>query len=328
MIGPDVVPFLLLAMISVTYSTAIRRLERLRRALTEGKVPTLLSSWTFAAALILPPMLVVALVSIAYAAEWPSRRIVRGGRPLRYVYSGIAAIGSCLAASAALNAVDGPGGLALALLSFSAVDIASTAAVLLLARQAHVLRMFANPKAHGAELATQCLGVALAGLITWHVALGVLVVPAVLLVHRWSLRETVKAEEAFDEHTGLWSEKAWRIQAQQKLYDTGGHVALIIIDPDEPGADHRILQVIGSGLSPSDLLGRYGTRQIVLLIPVGRPEAGPFLCTGFRTDLGRAGVQAALGCATTADAELEGLLIAAMSDLMAKRAAAGVHRSW
>ena len=165
-------------------------------------------------------------------------------------------------------------------------------------------------------------------MINWHVALGVLVVPALLLVHHWSLRETVRVEEAFDATTGLWSETAWRVQAQQKLYDARGHVALIMIDPEESGSEGLILQAIGSGLTPSDLLGRYGTRQIVVLILVGRPESGPFLSTGFRADLAAAGIRAALGCATTADAELEGLLIEAMSDLMARRASAGVHRNW
>lgn len=229
---------------------------------------------------------------------------------------------------AVIHGVTGPAAIVGAVLTFSTVNIALIAAAMTMAGDRRVARKFANPRAHLAEVATQCLGIALAGLMGWHVALGVLVVPALLLVHRWSLRETVKVEEAFDPETGLWSEKAWRVQAQQKLYDARGHVALIIIDPDEPGADRQILQAIGSGLTSSDLLGRYGTRQIVVMISVGRPEAGPFLSTGFRADLGRAGVQAALGCATTADPDLEGLLIEAMSDLMARRAAAGVHRSW
>ncbi|WP_408659621.1 hypothetical protein [Jatrophihabitans sp.] len=188
--------------------------------------------------------------------------------------------------------------------------------------------MFTKPSAHAVEISTQCLGVALAGLLSWHVALGILVVPAVLLVHRWSLRETVKTEDAFDAETGLWSETAWRVQAQQKLHDTHGHVALLMIDPDEAGQERQILESIESGLSPSDLLGRYGTRQIVVLIPVGRAQAGRFLSAGFRADLANSGIKAALGCATTDDSELEGLLIEAMSDLMARRAAAGVDRSW
>jgi hypothetical protein len=101
-----------------------------------------------------------------------------------------------------------------------------------------------------------------------------------------------------------------------------------MIDPDQAGQESLILQTIESGLGPSDLLGRYGTRQIVVLIPVGRREAGPFLSAGFRADLSAAGVHAVLGCATTADSELEALLIEAMSDLMARRAAAGVDRTW
>ena len=329
MFGLDGVTFLLLATASVTYSISIRRLERLRRALAEEKVPDLLSIWTFAATLILPPIFICGIVVIAYAAEWPSRKIVGHAHPLRYVYSCASALITCLTAASVLHSMQGStAAVALAAVTFLVLNVVTIAVALVLARQTHVLRMFTKPKAHAVEFATLILGVALAGLLSWHVVLGVLVVPALLLVQRWSLRETVKAEKAYDDETGLWSEAAWRIQAQQKLYDARGHVALVIIDPDESGSDQRILEVIASGLTPSDLLGRYGTRQIVVLIAVGRREAGLFLSTGFRTDLARAGVRAPLGCATTADAELEGLLIEAMSDLMARRAAAGVHHSW
>lgn len=227
-----------------------------------------------------------------------------------------------------MQQVSGPLGIVFAGFTLSAVNIALIAGVQIVARETHNLRKFANARAHAVETATQCLGVALAGLITLHVALGVLVVPALLLVHHWSLRETVKAEEAFDPDTRLWSETAWTVQAQQKLHDARGHLALLMIDPDEAGQEHRIMQAIESGLGPSDLLGRYGTRQIVVLIPVGRREAGPFMSAGFRADLAAAGVHAALGCATTADTELEALLIGAMSDLMGRRTEAGVNKNW
>jgi hypothetical protein len=329
MIGPDDVSFLLLAGTSVAYPTVVRRLERLRRALADGNVPTLVSVWMAAAIVLLPPHLVAAVVVIAYMAEWPSRRIVKHGRPWRYLYSCGSAVASCLAATVVYQSTGSHLGWApLALLVFSALDVGTTAAALLLSGEAHVLHMFASPKAHAVEFAWQSMGIAFAILLTWHWALGLTVLPALLLVHHWSLRETVKAEEAFDEETGLWSETAWRVQAHQRLHDSRGHVALIIVDPDEPGTEQPILQAIGSGLTSADLLGRYGTRQLVVLISVGRPEAGRFLSTGFRADLARSGVRAALGCATTADCELEGLLIEAMSDLMARRAAAGVHRNW
>jgi hypothetical protein len=328
MIDPDGIYLLLLAFISVAYAISIRRLERLRRALAAGELPNLLGVWTFAAALTLPPLLITAAVTIAYLAEWPSRRIVGQGRPLRYAYStGVAAV-SCIAASQVRQVVPGPAGIVAAVGAFCVLNILLIAIAMVAAGHRAALRMFLSPKDHLVEVTTQCLGVALAEILFWQPAFAVLAVPAVLVVHRWSLRETVKVEKAFDEETGLWSETAWRVQAHQRLHDTRGHVALIIVDPDQPGTEQPILQAIGSGLTSSDLLGRYGTRQIVVLISVGRPEAGPFLSTGFRADLARAGVPAALGCATTADAELEGLLIEAMSDLMARRAAAGVHRSW
>jgi hypothetical protein len=328
MIGPDGVLFLLLAFTSVAYGVAVRRLERLRRALADGELPNMLGVWTFAATLTLPPLLIAAAVTVAYLAEWPSRRIVSNGRPLRYVYSTGAVILACLMASKVRDVIDGPAGIPLAIGTFCLLNIATIAAAMTAAGHARALRMFLDPKAHLVEVATQCLGVGLAEVMFWQPALGVLVVPAVLLLHLWSLRETVKDEDAFDPVTGLWSETAWRVQAQQKLHDARGHVALMIIDPDQSGLECRILQAIESGLTPSDLLGRYGTRQIVLLIPVGRPEAGRFMSTGFRADLAAAAVPAALGCATTADAELEGLLIESMSDLMGRRAAAGVHRRW
>jgi hypothetical protein len=328
MIGSDEVFFLLLASTSVAYSVSIRRLENLRRALGAQKTPNLLSVWTFAAALTLPPLLIACVVVIAYVGEWPARKVIGQGRPLRYAYSCAASLASSLIAAALVQRLDGAAGVALAALTASTVNVALIAAAMMAAHEAQALRNFANAKGHLAEFTTQCLGVALVELASWHLALGIFVVPAVLLVHRWSLRETVKAEDAFDEVTGLWSETAWRVQAQQRLCDARGHVALVIIDPDQPGQECLIIQSIESGLSPSDLLGRYGTRQIVALIPVGRPEAGPFLSAGFRADLAAGGVPAGLGCATTADSELEGLLIEAMSDLMSRRAAAGVNRTW
>jgi hypothetical protein len=189
--------------------------------------------------------------------------------------------------------------------------------------------MMRDPKAHLIETGTQGVGAGVGlAMLYWHPLLAVGALLLLYGLHLASLRHVVEVTDSFNPITGLWSEKAWMVQAQQKLHDASGHVALLLIDPDEAGQEQRILQAIESGLGPSDLLGRYGTRQIVVLIPVGRREAGPFMSAGFRADLAAAGVHAALGCATTADAELEALLIGAMSDLMGRRTEAGVHRNW
>jgi hypothetical protein len=285
--------------------------------------------WTFAGAVLLPLPLVAAFVFVAAAGEWPSRKVYQEGRLGKYLVSTAGAAGAYLAAAGVIEALPGPAGAVVAVPIFCLLNVGLVAAFIYASGRRHALRMFLDPHAHLVEVSTQALGAGVGlAMLYWHPLFAVGALVLFYGLHLASLRHVVEVEAAFDEVTGLWSEEAWMVQAQQKLHDTHGHVALMMIDPDEAGHECLIMQAIESGLGPSDLLGRYGTRQIVVLISVGRAEAGPFLSTGFRTDLAASGVQAALGCATTADSELEGLLIEVMSDLMSRRAAAGINRSW
>jgi hypothetical protein len=322
--------FLLLTVFSLTYSHSLRRLEKLRRAVVSDRIPDMLGLWTFAGVMLLPPSLVVALVVLVNLGEWPSRRTVGNGRPFKYAVSTLGTVTSCIVASYILHHSSlGVFRIPVAVITFWAMNISIVAVLIRASGKGHVWRMLAAvPRAHIVEVGTQAMGAALGLAMAWHQYTVLAALPILFAIHIGSVRHVVEVEDAFDEVTGLWSEIAWRVQAQQKLHDTHGHVALLMIDPAEAGQECLIIQSVESGLGPSDLLGRYGTRQIVILIPVGRPEGGPFLSAGFRADLAADGIQAALGCATTADAELEGLLIEAMSDLMSRRAAAGVDRSW
>ncbi|HEY0168513.1 MAG TPA: hypothetical protein VGB75_15830 [Jatrophihabitans sp.] len=285
--------------------------------------------WTFAGAVVLPLPLVAALVIIAALGEWPSRKVHQGGRPVKYAVSIAGLASAYLAAAFVVSHVPGPSGVALAVPTVCLLNVGYVAALYYISGGRNGLRMFLDPRLHLIEVSTQGLG-AVVGLamLYWHPLLAVGALVLLYGLHLASLRHAVDVTESFDSVTGLWSEEAWMVQAQQRLHDVYGSVALFMIDPDEAGQEVRILQTIESGLQPSDLLGRYGSRQILVLIPVGLPEGGPFLATGFRKDLAAAGVRAALGCATTADAELEGLLIEAMSDLMGRRDAAGITRNW
>ena len=285
--------------------------------------------WTFAGAVLLPLPLVAALVFVAAAGEWPSRKVYQDGRLTKYLVSTAGAAGAYLTAAGVIKALPGPAGALVAVPAFCLLNAGFVAAMVYGSGHRHVLKMFLDPRVHAVEVSTQLLGAGVGlAMLHWHPLAGVAALVLLYVLHLASLRHVVEVTDSFDPVTRLWSETAWMVQAQQMLHDVHGHVALLMIDPDEAGQELRILQAIESGLGPSDLLGRYGTRQIVVLIPVGRREAGPFLSTGFRADLAAAGVQATLGSATTADSELEALLIEAMSDLMRRRAAAGVERSW
>lgn len=326
----QILNFLLLTVLSLTYSHSLRRVEKLRRAVVLDRIPDMLGIWTFAGVMLLPPPLIAALVVLVNLGEWPSRRAVGNGRPIKYAVSTVGTAASCVSASyvlhhPALGAFDIP----VAVLTFWALNIGIVAILIRASGRRNVWRMVsAVSHVQLVEIGTQFLGAGLGLAMLWHQGTVLVALPILFAVHLGSLRHVVEAEAAFDEVTGLWSETAWRVQAQQRLDDARGHVALLMIDPDEAGQECLIMQTIESGLCSSDLLGRYATRQIVVLISVGRAEAGPFLSAGFRADLAAGGVKAALGCATTADSELEGLLIEAMSDLMSRRPAAGVNRNW
>ncbi|MEO6503054.1 MAG: hypothetical protein ABIQ09_14240 [Jatrophihabitantaceae bacterium] len=321
--------FALLLTLSFAYSTSLRRIERLRRAVTLDRVPDMTGIWTFAGAVVLPMPLVALLVFLAAAGEWPARKVYQGGRLGKYIVSTAGLAGAYLAGTVVMRMVPGSGGVALAVPTMCLLNVAFVAAVVYASGKRHVLRMFLDPRTHAVEVGTQGLGAAVGvGMLYLHPTIAVGALVLLYGLHLASLRHVVEVTESFDPVSRLWSETAWMVQAQQKLHDARGHVALLMIDPEEAGQELRILQAIESGLGTADLLGRYGTRQIVVLIPVGRPEGGPFLSTGFRADVATAGVRAALGCATTADSELEALLIEAMSDLMGRRTEAGVHRSW
>lgn len=321
--------FALLTLLSLAYSTSLRRMERLRRAVNLDRIPDMTGIWTFAGAVLLPLPLVAAFVFVAAAGEWPSRKVYQEGRFGKYVVSTAGAAGVYVAAAGVIHALPGPAGALVAVPVFCMLNVGLVAALVYASGRRDVLRMFLDPRVHAVEVSTQGAGAAVGlAMLSWHPLAGVAALGLLYGLHLASLRHVVEVTESFDPATGLWSETAWMVQAQQMLHDVRGHVALLMIDPDEAGQEILIMQAIESGLAPSDLLGRYGTRQIVVLIPVGRREAGPFLSAGFRADLSAAGVHAVLGCATTADFELEALLIEAMSDLMGRRAAAGIKRNW
>lgn len=319
--------FLLLAILSVTYSTALVRIERLRLAVTAGQIPNVLNVWVFAGVLVLPWPLLVVLVLASYAGEWPARRIV-GTNPGRYVYSACAFAASAIAAHLVVQATGSVQGVILAAAVFTTVNVALIAVVMVIARHFRAMRMFCSVRAHLTEAATILLGCALAGAMAWHTTVALSALPALAVLHRDSLREVIRTTRSFDERTGLWTELAWKVQGRQMLADAVGHVALMIIDPDGPDMETAIAANLGNGLRHGDLIGHYGTRQVVLIVDVGPACVGRRLATGMRGHLADAGIPLTLGYATADSGDLDDLLITAMCDLMTRRALGGVDHRW
>jgi len=89
-----------LAVLSCVYVAACRRVERARHfmAVSRGAAyADVMSVWTLAAAIVLPPGLAAALVTVVYLQSWFGASVLSDGRPrlYRFVYSVAAAILTC-----------------------------------------------------------------------------------------------------------------------------------------------------------------------------------------------------------------------------------------
>jgi hypothetical protein len=320
--------FLMLAALSVSYSASVRRIERLRRGLTNGKVPNVLNVWTMAGALILPPVLIVSLVVVSYAAEWPSRRIVGGGRPVRYAVSAAVIMVAALAASISQKQIGGLLGTGVAIVVWLAVNSVLIAGLVWLFGDRKIIGALLAPRNLAFETVTNIVGVAVASAAAWHLSAALSVLPVLLVGHRLALRDSINETAAFDPQTGLWSEAGWRICAGQAADQAPACVVLLLIDPELSNQEAQIASCLTGFRRPTDPIGRYGTRQVALLSQVDLEPAGVILVKRIRDRLAQAGITCLVGTSISAGEDLDVLLMRAGSDLMQRRAAAGISARW
>lgn len=318
----------LLAGLSVSYSLSARHVERLRRGFTGGKAHNLLDVWTVAGALLLPAPLVVSLVLICYAAEWPSRKCVSGGRPGRYLITVAIVAASASAAAAAHRHIGGSLGILAAVLSWAVINSALIAAVVWLFDDRRLIRQLLGPRNQLADSVTKVVAVAVAVLASWHPAATVAVLPIVLAGHRLALRESIRITSAYDFTAGMWSEPGWRVRAAESIAIAPGCVALVLIDPERPHSEASIAQCLSGVLRTTDPVGRYGTRQVAALIQVDMEAVGIIVAERVRARLNRAGIVCLVGVSISLGEGLDELLIRAGSDLMARRESAGISARW
>lgn len=337
---------LVLVALSVAYSIAFRRIERLRRGVSDNYVSNVLDVWTVAGALLLPAPFMTALLVAVYAAEWPSRRIgdnQGGGNPRRYVVSVVLIIAAALSGAA----VGRRSPMLIASLStvatWTVVNVILIAGVMLLKRGgARAVRRLFTPRNFALDAATKVLGIVVAGLLAWSPFSLVITVPLLMVGHREILRDAIRSTYSFDPTTNLWSEKAWRLQAEDTLVSAPGSVVLLLIDPRMARSAKQIesvlIDVLGRaaprrrraapGWTIRLVLGHYGTRQVVMLSEIDIDAAGLILAKRVRERLAAASVQCIVGVAVGCVESLDELLMIAGTDLMTRRAAAGVSTPW
>lgn len=311
------VSLLLLTSLSVTYSHASRRLERLRRAVTLNTAPDFLGAWTFAAVILLPPALIVVALGVFYLADWPSRRAAPTPHPWRHAYGWASASAAAVVSSTVLGRLGFGIGVPLALAAFTLVNIGLISLAMIVRHQgAAAAAMFRRPRSHLLELATQLTGVTLGAAMHWHLAACVIVLPILLATHYRGSLDAVEETAAYDPVMRLWNEAGWAFQASE-LISSGEMVTVFVIDG---GASKAVVaDVMRPCLTRSAVLGHYSKTQLVAICETGYAESAQVIVRRVAASLERGGADLPMGCRTARCEDLSEMLTHALSDLMAAR---------
>lgn len=303
----DVTLALFLTLLSVVHTELATGIERIRRRAAKTSYFDLSSVWTFAAALLLPPMLASAVIVAVYVHLW--RRVWRPANvPLyRHVYTTATVV---LAAGAANAVVRGTGGvptgatelagvvgIGLAVVLYVAVNTALVAAAIAVSdRRAGARDLAGRWDDNALEVATICMGALAAVALGSTPGLVALVLPPILVLHRAVLVRQLEEVANTDAKTGLLTAAAWHAEASRtvrRVHRSGGSAAVLILDLDHfktvndahghlAGDDvlAAVAAALRAGARAPDLVGRFGGEEFVVLLPdldpgpAGRAELG------------------------------------------------------
>ncbi|TDV41712.1 diguanylate cyclase (GGDEF)-like protein [Actinophytocola oryzae] len=286
----------IIVFLGVTMGELSRHVERVRRRFNDTPHVNLTSVWTFSAALVLPPVLTPVLVGVLYVhLFWRSWYRVRGVRPYRLVFTGSTVVLAShtaflirhLYAPADVAAWGSPAVVlvvVLAVIGYSCVNSGLVGlAITLHDRHLDLRRALGTGKENALEYGTLGLGAITGLLIGIDPMWAVMIVPALLVLHRSVLMRQLEEAASTDQKTGLTNATAWTNLATaevQRAARDGAQVGVLMVDLDHFKAVNdahghlvgdRVLQAVADVLSASvrryDVVGRWGGEEFVVLCP-------------------------------------------------------------
>lgn len=299
--GIDLVRFGVLVACAAVYIEFTRQVERRREYLRAGSVAYIDTKavWSFAAVIVLPPVLATAMVIATYAIAWA--RIWPRARPVplyRWMFSCSTVLIGTQGAVAVLAlgvhhypAVPTPMAWS-GLLDLGVIVAAGAlrwvinaglvmAAIALSRPPARVADLFADFSDQLLEAGAMALGLVAATLILDDPVVLVAVVIAIIALHRGVLIRQYRLAATTDAKTGLASAQWWHTLAEQALtraQATGGTLGVLILDLDwfkriNDTYGHlvgdTVLRAVGQALLDEsrarDTCGRWGGEEFVIL---------------------------------------------------------------
>jgi len=285
--------FGLLTICAIAHLRASHGIERRRRDLGTAPHIDLTSIWSFAAVLVLHPLLILAVIGVLRVDRWFLAR----RPPFRFLLSAASHVLSAMLAAAVLHTVAGSGlmtgwyGSASAVATvgvtgatYFVVQLLVISVVILLAgAERRWSAVLGTAEANALEAATICLG-CFAGLaLVQAPLLLVAMVPAALVVHRTVLIRQLQTAAEEDPKTCLLNAAGWRKRAEREVARASRQdqpLGLLVIDLDHFKrvndvhgylAGDEVLRAVAGVLTAEtreyDVVGRVGGEEFAVLLP-------------------------------------------------------------
>ncbi|MET0236647.1 MAG: GGDEF domain-containing protein [Kibdelosporangium sp.] len=286
----NAVPFIVLISCSLLYAELSRPIERIRRHRGTPFID-LNSVWMFAAILLLHPLLSAVVIIVSYFSKWVR---FRPNALYRRTFSTAAAIVAGYVAYAYMMVisdtrfdrmprnVDSFGLVVSTGAVFLIVNtILITTAVYLCTPHKKIRNALGDPADYALEAATIALGILMAwALADWPIALS-LIIGITLVLHRSVLIRQLRDQARADPKTGLLNSASWSKDAAAELARSPANcTAVLMLDLDNfksindrhghlMGDKHlrRVADVLKSEVRGTDLVGRFGGEEFVILLP-------------------------------------------------------------
>ena len=282
-----------LAAVGVLHTEIALRVERARRRVTPSPHIDLSSVWTFAAALLVSPLLATAVTAVIYLHLYVRVWRPTGQPAYRWAFTTSTVVLAVHAASAAVRAVgssdmfgsgSGLAAIVFALLCYTSVNTCLVVGVIVLSAPDRTVReVVGRGDEVVLEFSTLAMGALAAGAISVQSPLHViLVLPPLVVLHRAMLARHLQEVASTDGKTGLLNAAAWQDRATRALERAQrgpGSAALLILDldhfklvNDRHGhlAGDRVLSSVAEALRAevrdNDLVGRFGGEEFVILL--------------------------------------------------------------
>ncbi|MFK4084714.1 diguanylate cyclase [Kribbella sp. NPDC020789] len=279
---------------SALHVEAGREIERLREVAAEGSAyVNLKSMWIFAAVLILPPPLAVAVIAVSYIHSWA--RLRRSPPHRGYFSASTVVLGSAVATTClwAINPGHHPGftGGFIGLVAVSAAALAYwlinfslvIGAVLLSSPNANARKALGQLSDQLIVAGALGLGISTAALLIYQPWISVALLITVLGLHRALLVGQFQFAARTDANTGLANTMFWHEMAAKELeraQNNNTPLGVLYLDLDHFKyvndthghlAGDQVLKAIASELKhevrTDDLVGRLGGEEFAILLP-------------------------------------------------------------